>query len=368
MAGLGITFPNMEDILDSANTISRARHANIDFAVFQEILETSDFTREHSIETGIENGDMVPVLEKSKQWGFLKKTDTTVGCNYNECSIVDTITNKFWDPKRYDCEIILCINDPAFTRDFRAFWNINCAKYDNDLDNVFTAYLISRVKEAQNDSMWRIGYFDYKANTDTDYAGIDGLFVQWQAIATPANKEQRVVITENAGASIADQLNLPADAGYNYIKSMYDKMMMYQPQMLGKAGLKFEVTRELAINYLHHMQNTKEVNCCFNMNHDGTTSSGYSLENLNYMGVPIIIRNEWTEIIQFLAGDSAVVYDKPHRAVLTYDGNKPVGTCDQNKLKEFKQIFDPVKEQLHLRVKSTFDVQVPRDKDFILAI
>lgn len=364
----GIDFVDFDAILDSANTISKARLANINSAVFQEILETSDFTREHSIETGVENGDMVPILEKTKQWGFLKKTDTTVGCNYNECSIVDKITNKFWDPKRYDCEIPICLNDPVFTRDFRAFWNINCSKYDNDLDNTFTAYLINRAKEAQNDAMWRIAYFDFKANADTDYAGIDGFFIQWQAIATPANTEQRVVITENSSSTIAGQLNLPADAAYNYFKSMYDKMLMYQTQMLGKAGLKFEVTRELAANYLQYLQNTREVSCCYNMTHDGATSSGYALDRLNYMGIPIIIRDEWTEIIKWQAGETPTVYDKPHRAVLTYDGNKPLGTCDQNKLKEFKTIFDPVKEKLHIRVKSTFDAKVPLDKDFILAI
>ena len=74
------------------------------------------------------------------------------------------------------------------------------------------------------------------------------------------------------------------------------------------------------------------------MTHDGATSSGYALDRLNYMGIPIIIRNEWTEIIQWQAGATPTVYDKPHRAVLTYDGNKPLGTCDQNKLKEFKTV------------------------------
>ncbi|MGL4567685.1 MAG: hypothetical protein ACRCU6_04050 [Fusobacteriaceae bacterium] len=361
-------FPGLEDLLDAANTISKARKANINEVVFQEILETTDFTKEHSIATGVESGDMVPVMEKTKQWGFLKKSDIAAGCNFNECTISDKATHSFWNPAKYDCEIILCLTDPGFTRDFRAFWNINCDKYDGDVDNVLVAYLVERVKEHQNESLWRIAYFDFKSNPSTDYAGIDGLFIQWQAIATLTNTDQRVHITENDELTFVDQMNLVADAGRNYFKAMYDKMMTKRSHMRRKVGLKFETTRDLAVNYLHWLQEEKETNCCFNMNHDGSTSSGYSLENLNYMGIPIVIREEWTEVIEFLTAPTATAYDKPHRAVLTYDGNKSIGTCDENKLKEFKIILDEVTEKVHIRVKTTVDAKVPLEKDFILAI
>lgn len=361
-------FPGLDALLAAADTVSKARKANINEVVFQEIIETSDFTKEHSIATGVEANDMVPVMEKTKQWGFLKKSDIAAGCNFNECTITDDATFVFWNPIKYDCEIIVCLTDPKFTRDFRNFWNLTCDKYDGDIENVFMAYLIERVKEHQNESLWRIAYFDFKANTNTDYAGIDGFFIQWLAIATLANTDQRVQITENAEVALIDQMNLTADAAKNYYKAMYDKMMTKRPSMMRKQGLKIETTRELAVNYLHWLQENKEVNCCYNLNHDGTTSSGYSLDSLNYLGIPIVIRDEWTEIIQYLAGPTPVAYDNPHRAVLTYDGNKPVGTCDENKLKEFKIIFDEVEEKVHIRVKTTVDAKVPLEKDFILAI
>lgn len=361
-------FPGLAAVLAAADTISKARKANFSNVIFQEFLETSDFTREHSIATGVEANDMVPIMEKTKQWGFLKKTDTTQGCNYNECTVGDTATNVFWNPNRYDCEIILCLTDPAFTRDFRAFWNINCEKYDNDIDNVLVAYIVERVKEHHNESLWRIAYFDFKTNATTGFAGIDGLFIQWLAIATTANTKQRVEITENAETTFADQLNLPADAAKNYLKAMYDKMLLYSPHMMTKKGLKFEITRELAVNYLGWLQNNKEVNCCYNLTHDGVTTSGYSLDSLNYLGIPIIIRNEWTEIIQFLTAPTDTAYDNPHRIVLTYDGNKPIGTCDENHLKGFKMIYDEVTEKLHIRVKTTVDAKVPLEKDFILGM
>jgi hypothetical protein len=349
----------------SLNASAKFRLSN---AIFKEVVQTSDFARLHTIQTGVEHNDSLLIMEKTKQWGFLKKS-STVGCSYNECSIVDKITGKTWNPHKYDCEIKFCATDAKFTSDWRTFWGINCAQFENDVENGFIAYLRQRIAEAVNDSHWRIGYFDFKANGDVDYAGIDGFFVQWQAIATPANTAQRIVITENAGATIADQLNLPADAAYNYYKSMYDKMMLHRSIMTSKAGLRIETTRALATNYLHYLQNTREVNCCYNMNHDGTTSSGYSFENLNYMGVPIIIINEWDEIIQnFLFETGDVTYDKPHRAVLTYDANRVVGTCDINALNDFKVIYDPITENLIMRVKSSLDAQVPIDTDFILAI
>jgi hypothetical protein len=349
----------------SLNASAKFRLSN---AIFKEVIQTSDFARLHTIQTGVEHNDSLLIMEKTKQWGFLKKS-STVGCAYNECSLVDKITGKVWNPHKYDCEIKFCPTDAKFTSDWRTFWGINCAQFDNDIENGFIAYLRQRIAEEINNSHWRIGYFDFRANPDTDYAGIDGFFVQWQAIATPTNTAQRIVITENAGATIADQLNLPADAAYNYYKSMYDKMMLHRSIMTSKAGLRIETTRALATNYLHYLQNTREINCCYNMNHDGTTSSGYSFDNLNYMGIPIIIINEWDEIIQnFLFETGDVAYDKPHRAVLTYDANRVVGTCDVNALKIFKVIFDPTSENLIMRVSSSLDAQVPIDSDFILAI
>jgi hypothetical protein len=356
------------DFGTSLNASSKFRLSN---AIFKEVIQTSDFARLHTIQTGVEHNDSLLMVEKTKQWGFLKKS-STVGCAYNECSIVDNITGKVWNPHKYDCEIKFCPTDAKFTADWRTFWGINCAQFQNDIENTFIAYLKVRISELINDSHWRIGYFDYKTNPDTAYAGIDGFFVQWQAVATPANKKQRVVITENAATTIAAQLTLPADAAYNYYKSMYDKMMLNRSVMTSKAGLRIETTRALATNYLHYLQNTREINCCYNMMHDGTTSSGYSYENLNYMGIPIIIINEWDEIIQnFLpkiTTGSDIAYNKPHRAVLTYDANRVIGTCDLNALKIFKVIFDPISENLIMRVSSSLDAQIPIDSDFILAI
>ena len=365
---MSISFGGLNALLLAANTISKSNSANANNLVFQEIMETSDFTMHHSISTGIEANDMVPVLEKTKQYGFLKASDITQGCNFNQCSVVDTITHQFWSPNKYDCELEICLSAPSFTRDFKAFWNLNCADYDKNVDSVLIAYIIDRVKDYHNQSLWRIAYFDYKANPNPGFAGIDGLFVQYQAVATTTNVEQRVVITENSATTIAGQMTLTADAGKNYLKAMYDKMMEFRPHLLNKVGLRFEITRKLATNYLHWLQENREVNCCYNMNHDGTTSSGYNLNNLNYMGIPILIRDEWTDIIVLLAGASATVYDKPNRILLTYDGNKAIGTCDEDQLKHFKIVFDEVTEIIHVRAKTTLDVKVPLVQDFILAI
>jgi len=179
--------------------------------------------------------------------------------------------------------------------------------------------------------------------------------------------QQRVTITENSGADIAAQMNLPADAGYKYFKEMYTKMLTYRPYMLTKPGLKIRATQELVLNYLIWLQDNKEVQCCFSPT-DGVTASKYSLENLNYMGIPIVIEQEWTDLIKYTAGASATVYDKPHRALLTYDTELSVGTCDMNAFKYFKRIYDPKTETLEIRVKTNIDVNVTFDKNFILAI
>lgn len=359
----------IQDLIDASVDLAQARQLNIDNVIFEEATQTSDFASKHYIQTGIEHNTAILAWEQPKNWGFLKKS-SDLGCTWNSCTLSSEPTKKLWSPSNYDCSLEFCWNDPQITKNFRAFWNLKCqSDPETDFNNAFYGFVVDQMSKAVNDSHWRIAYFDYKDNENEDYAGIDNFFLKMQSILTDPvlSSQQKVTITENAGANIAAQMTLPEDAGYNYFKAMYSKMLTYRPYMMSKPDLKIRATQELALNYLNWLQENKEVTCCFSPT-DGVTVSKYSLANLNYMGIPIEIELEWTELIKYLAGPSATVYDKPHRAVLTYGTELSVGTCDINAFKNMKRIYDPVTEKLHLRVKTNLDVQVTFDKNFILAI
>ncbi|MBE4949901.1 hypothetical protein [Chryseobacterium culicis] len=360
---------NIQDLIDAGCDLAQARQLDIDNMIFQETIETSDFASKHYIQTGIEHNTPIIGWEQPKNWDFLKKS-SDLGCDWNSCTLSSEPTKKLWSPHNYDCSLEFCWNDPQITKNFRAFWKLKCqSDPELEFDNAFYQFVISQTVKAVNDSMWRIAYFDYKDNTNTDFAGIDNIFLKLLGIlADPVlAAQQRVTITQNSAADIAAQMTLPADAGYKYFKQMYTLMLTNRPYMMSKPGLKFRVTQELALNYLMWLQDNKEVNCCFSPT-DGVTSSKYSLENLNYMGIPIQIEQEWTELIKHLEGPAATKYDKPHRALLTYDTEISVGTCDMNAFKQMKRIYDPVTEKLHIRVKTNLDIQATFDKNFILAI
>lgn len=360
---------SIEDLIGASCDLAEAKQLNMNNVVFNETIQTSDFASNHYIQTGIEHNTPILAWEQPKNWDFLKKSSAT-GCTWNSCTLSSEPTKRNWSPVNYDCSLEFCWNDAAITQNFRTFWNLKCqSDPEVEFNNAFYAFVSEQVMKAVNDSYWRISYFDYKDNTNDDFAGIDNFFIKMQGVlADPIlAAQQKVTITQNAGVDIATQMNLPADAAYEYFKKMYTLMITHRPYLMTKPGLKIRATQELVLNYLMYLQDNKEVNCCFSPT-DGITSSKYSLENLNYMGIPIVIEQEWTELIKFLAGDAATVYDKPHRAVLTYDTELAVGTCDMNAFKSMKRIFDPKTETLEIRVKTNIDVNLTFDKNFILAI
>lgn len=360
---------NIEDLIDASVDLAEARQLNIDNVIFEDVVETSDFASKHYIQTGVEHNTPILAWEQPKNWGFLKKSADT-GCTWNSCTLSSEPTKKLWSPVNYDCSLEFCWNDPQITKNFRAFWNLKCqSDPETDFNNAFYAFVVDQMSKAVNDSHWRIAYFDYKDNDNEDFAGIDNFFIKMLSILTDPvlAAVQRVTIAKNSQTTIANQMNLAADDAYKIFKEQYTKMLTSRPYMMTKPGLKFRVTQELALNYLMWLQDNKEINCCFSPT-DGVTTSKYSLENLNYMGIPIQIEQEWSDLIKYLAGPSATAYDKPHRSLLTYDTELSVGTCDMTAFKNMKRVYDPLTEKLHLRVKTNIDVNVTFDKNFILAI
>ena len=250
--------------------------------------------------------------------------------------------------------------------DFRKFWNMNCKDYDN-MNDAFMQFLADKVKESVNASQWRIAYFDDSANEDPLYAGIDGLFKQMLA-AAPVGSPNRFEITENDGATIAEQMALAPERAYQVIRDMYNWAALNNPDLLSTPGIHFDVTPGLAFNYLLYLQDTRELNCCFSTT-DGITQSRYDINSINYLGIPIVIRHEWSRIIEWQQQTSgAVNYDNPHRAVLTYRGNKPVGTCDMEAFNNFDMFYERKEKQIYIDVETSFDAKLLFTSDFAIAI
>lgn len=350
-------------ILGDINSLCAADGANINNAIFTSYIEDADFAQNHRIDTEVRNNKIIPIITATPDYGFLKVSQGN--CQTNVCDYDATSSDKKWHPADYDCRLTLCKEN--LECDFRMFWNMRCKDFDN-MDDAFMSFLVDKIRESYNSSMWRIAYFDFTGNTNPDFTGIDGFFQQWTTLA-PDPSPNRFDIPENAGATIAAQMTLDPARAYGLLKAMYDYASIYQPQLLATPGVSFYITPELAANYLQYLQDSKEVNCCFNVQNDGITRSGYMLNNLSYLGIPLVIRQEWRNIIHWEQVQTAAVnYDNPHRIVLTYRDNDPVGTCDMDAFRQFDMWYERKDKQILIDVGTSLDVKVVRDPDFVLAM
>lgn len=356
---------DISPILNQVNSLCAADGASINKAIFTTYLQDANFAQGHEVMTGIRNNAIIPILTATPDYGFLKVSQGQ--CKTNTCHYNATSSAKKWNPVDYDCRVTIC--KETLDCDFRKFWEMRCKDFDNTED-AFMRFLIDKITESVNASQWRMAYFDSSPTIGAadEYSGVKGLFVQWNTLA-PRGSDNRVVIPENDGEDIATQLALAPERTYTVLKAMYDYTALYQPHILSTPGVHFDITPELAYNYLSYLRDNREVNCCFNTAHDGMTSSAYAFDTLNYLGVPLQVRQEWRSIIKYFQQQNATAnYDHPHRAVLTYRANTPMGTCDNEAFESFDIWYERKDKELIIDVSSSFDSKVLVDSDFVLAM
>lgn len=348
--------------LEDLNGLCAADKVDINEAIFQSFNEDASFVEHHQFDTGVKNGRVIPIVDSAPNYGFLKTSKGS--CNMNACEIDSASSAKKWSPVGYDCRIIVCKED--LDCDFKEFFKLNCTNKD-DLNDAYMQFIVDMVKKNFNASLWRIGYFDDSSGDDPDYAGIDGIFIQ-AAASAPVGSANRFEIPENAEETVAEQMDLAPDRAYKLIRDMYNFIATQRSWVLSKVNLHFDITPELAANYLAYLQDNKEVNCCFSAT-DGITGSRYSLDNLNYMGIPIRIRYEWQGVLQWEMGkEETPNLNNPHRILLTYKGNKPVGVCDTSSFEDFDLWYERKDRQIYVDIATQLDAKLVLDTDFALAM
>lgn len=355
---------DLSGILEDVNNLCSADKVSINETIFERYMKDEAFNQHHTVLTEVRNGRLVPIMKANPDYGFLKVRPGN--CQMNICSITGTTSNKKWAPVDYNCRLEICKD--TLDCDFKMFWDMKCKDYDN-MEDAFIDFLVAKTQENVNASQWRIAYFDDSENEDDEYAGIDGLFAQYAAIvATTGHTDQLFNIPENEEATIADQMDLADGRALGLIKDMYNWAGLNNPTLLTSADAHFDITPELAFNYLASLQ-SGEGGCCWPGADDGITSSRYDINNLNYMGIPIRIRHEWKGVIVWeQEQSSAANFNNPHRILFTTKSNKPIGTCDDNSFNSFDIFYDKKDKEIIIDVETSFDAKVILDRDFAIAI
>lgn len=316
----------------SGLTLNPEEASEIGKLIIEKALVGGALAEIHDIQTGIQHKQQIPFA--GRLGDGLKAAS---GCTPNSASGV-ALTEKFWDPSKYDARWIHCADDlNNLLKLFKKASRVNPDFYDR-IDSqemgVLYALIEQMLVEVMPEKIWfsdknadlHSGTGVFATGTDLDlYNVIDGI---WKEIfadgAIPT-----VAITENAGVSYAAQLNLATDKAFDTFVAMRKAA---DSRLLEDPNIQLLVTRTLAENYRDTLR-TKTLGAGF----IETTENGKTV--LKFDGIPIKVMHVWDRFIQ-ANEKNGTVYNLPHRALLTTPDNIPVGTLASEDLESFDSFYD----------------------------
>lgn len=361
---------NIQGFIDAVNKLSDADRVAFSELIFREFVEASDITRYHNIVTGAKCNTPIPFANTEQNWDWGKNgASRSSNCDEITADIGATFSTKTWTTATYTNAVELCFKDiDCKIKDY--FQSERC----NDEDpsgSLYLEFLLELITQALAKSWWTKTYFAATTSSNTALSGHNGIFTQMLAVATSAAHPQRIEITANGQATYALQNTLAATVGLDTYRSMVEAAE-FNTQLQNRDDLEIRSTRVLALNYLKWLRDQKQVTCC---ERDPLTGT-YTLDNLSMFGTPIRVVDEWDKIIRDTRSGTPVFSDlntgtawvNPHRAILSYVGNEPIGTCQEDELGELDFRLDMYNKNFKVSTEYDFDAKVLQDEDFILAM
>lgn len=339
------------------------KNAELDNALFQDLLQAVNFGEYGQIVTGMVNDEQIAMM------GTLPKG---IVAN-NTCGDADPIgsemAQKVWQPKAHRLDTEQCEATLRQAAMFREFLAAAADRPDLNLTeaNVFNNIIINMLQQRMALDVHELAWF-----SDTTYVGgtdivagalkhfntIDGLWKQiFDEVASPTitgDTLNRVTITENTAANYNAQLPITPAAALGYLQSLYAGRSNRFTQ--DGADAVFLVTRTIEEAFRTYMD-TQGVNDSFARIEQDTG-------RLFYRGIPVIPMYEWDAVIEqyFVVGDPATVPAQigPHLAVLTKTDNLVLGLGSDQDLLQVKTYYDanPTVEKWFGMMKGWIDVKL----------
>jgi hypothetical protein len=301
-------------------------------------------------------------LVTKKQIAFLgrlgKITRADEGCSSTPLSAGITMSEKFWEPERFEVWLQECYTN---LEDTFFVWSKNRGLSEPDLTGTdFAAFLVERITDAMSEDVQRIAWFSDKniASIDDtptgvlssgvsplDYNVIDGFWKQLFAIGT-ANPNQVYTISENSQPNYIDQDDLATDRAFK----VYSALLNKADYRLRSATNKVIVsTQSLVDNYATYLES------------QGNDASFIRIEEgfsvLRYRNQNIIGYDLWDRYIRS-DFDNGVTYDLPHRAVYTTISNLALGVDQASALADLDQWFERKDKTTNFRGGFKMDAKV----------
>lgn len=336
----------------SALTLNPQEVTELNKVIFEKVYNNPAISDIHEIETGILMKTQIVLANRINR--VLGKASTS--CTPNE-ETGFTMSQKYWEPAREDFRLKHCQADmPALLKIFKKDAKMNPDFYDK-IGSEELGVLVAAISDAMIESLiTKIWFADKTAEliadggvftAGTDIARFTTFDGQFKQIFTdvPTTASNYVAITQNAGASYAEQA-LPADAALGYFKSMFNKA---DKRLVKDGTAQLLVTASLFDNFVDTLESKTIANGFLDRAEDGSV-------NIRYRGVPIKMMDIWDRVIDQYQ-DNGTKWNLPHRAVLTNKSNIPVGTMSESDFTTLDSFYDPVGKQNIIDAVYTIDAK-----------
>ena len=365
-------------VTDLVESLTSAEKLNFSESIFTKSVETSPITQDHTVITGVRNGNLVPIIDNQPDYESFPFSDANT-CAVPECDLSHNYSTNKWELGLIECKVPICLR--SFDDDFLLFWNqYKMVQTDADkneseyMQSALVQFLFNQFKTNHTAAQWRGGYFGDKSSASSLFNGIDGWFTQMEA-----NASQIVTITENAGANYTSQ-KLSGERIYELLKEMYIKSADQSWQ--SDQPLEFRMSERNAKTLATYYTFLGDKACCDGLQvlkPEAVSSSPYSFQRLVFHDIPIKPMREWDEIInkttelnsgwvgkKLVTPNAARV--NPNRIILTYKNNLLLGTSEQSNLAFFDMWFSRDDDKIYMKGGSYFGASLPQKTDYILGI
>lgn len=334
--------------------------------VFAEVFQSPSLTELHKVYTKIKLKTQILI---GKQLGLtgVKPVD----CSHGSSGSKLVLSEKFWDPAKIEDEIVHCGGDvdelfAVYFDDINRYTEIYNIT-GKPIEKLLIAIFVRSAKLAIERLIW---FGDTAAAAATGVAEglisvgdvkffdpFDGIWKQiFSGVAAASMK--RVTITENALATKAAQLALPAKAASGYMQACINAATADQRQ--DKSNILY-VSHELYENYTNELY-------AYTTNFEIKTLQN-GLPYVMYKSYKVVDMDTiWKYATDYFALTSAdTAYFLPNRIVFSTPDNLPVGTLSDKDFDEVDSFYDKTDKTQIMRYGFTLDSKVLLDDNIVVA-
>lgn len=350
---MAVTTNFQTAVVDLVESFGEADKVTFQNAIVNDIKVDNEIETEKEVLYGVNNGDLVPVIEKNDSYTMFPVADETV-CGTTECDMNVNFSAVKWDLALIKCKVPICVN--SFSREFLRFFNQN-RDFTNqpDLDTLLLQYLGEQFKQGLENAKWRRAYFADAASTSPLLDGADGFWVK--ADAGTVVGETKIALTDPT---------MTGEEVYNLLGQMYDLATAHT--WFDPTQFQFEVSWKMAVaysNWLNKLGHNAPANCQCISAEGVTRANVYTLDNLYYNGIPIKPRIAFDRVMQQVTELST---ENPNRAILAKRENMLIGSSDADQLNFFDIWHNKDDEKIYMRGGSYIGAAFPKVNEIIVAI